>query len=60
MNEPIQITDASGYIVDKAVRDAYERICGAEVRWSAVDRTRSAEAFLGLVERYAAKGARLV
>jgi len=56
--EPITITNKSGYIVDRAVRDAYDRII-SHARWS-VNTERSAEAFLRLVERYAARGIHLV
>jgi hypothetical protein len=57
----VQITDESGYITDRAVRKAYERICDAPA-WPRCkhEQVRSAEAFLKLVERYAARGIRLI
>jgi hypothetical protein len=58
MSDPIKITDESGYIVDRAVREAYDRII-THARWSS-DTERSAEAFLRLIERYAAKGVHLI
>lgn len=54
----IKITDEHGYIVDRAVREAYERICDAP--GNALNGGRAAEAFLKLVERYAARGVRLL
>jgi hypothetical protein len=54
----IKITNDDGYIVDRATREAYDRLI-AKARWSATSE-RSAEAFLRLVERYAARGIRLV
>lgn len=55
---PIKITDDRGFIVDRAVREAYDRISHANRM--AFDGNRSAEAFLRLVERYAAHGVRLI
>lgn len=52
----IQITDASGYIVDDEVRAAYDRI----ISQPGFNGERAAEAFLRLVERYAARGIRLI
>ncbi len=54
---PIQITDAQGYITDRAVREAYDRIIS---RGDMLSREIRAEAFLRLIERYAAKGVRLI
>jgi hypothetical protein len=54
---PTKITDERGYIVDRATREAYDRIISAPLQPAA---QRSAEAFLRLVERYAAKGVRLL
>jgi hypothetical protein len=54
--EPIQITDQHGYITDCAVRKAYDRI----ISQPGFSGERSAEAFLRLVERYAARGIRLI
>ncbi len=51
--EPIKITDSNGFIVDKNVRQAYDRII-------VNSGTRAAEAFLRLIERYATKGIRLM
>lgn len=56
----IEITDKSGYIVDGPTRRAYDRICDAPGCNSSATRIESAEAFLRLVERYAAKGVRLI
>jgi hypothetical protein len=56
---PIQITDEHGYITDRAVREAYDRIISRSgAQWSSAE--TSAEAFLRLVERYAARGIRLI
>jgi len=55
---PIRITDERGYITDRAVREAYDRI--SEANRMAHDGNASAEAFLRLVERYAARGIRLI
>ena len=55
---PIKITDESGYIVDRAVREAYGRII--DRNRANYDEGRSAEAFLKLIERYAAQGIRLI
>lgn len=52
----IQITDKYGYITDRAVREAYDRI----ISQPGFSGERSAEAFLRLIERYAAKGRRLI
>ena len=52
----IQITDEHGFITDRAVRYAYDRI----ISQPGFHGERSAEAFLRLVERYAAKGVRLI
>jgi len=56
--EPIQITDARGYIVDRATREAYDRIFDANRGRG--DPLRTAEAFLRLVERFAARGRRVL
>jgi len=56
--EPIQITDARGYIVDRAIREAYDRIFDANRGRG--DPLRTAEAFLRLVERFAARGRRVL
>lgn len=56
--DPIIITNKSGYIVDRAVREAYDRI--SEANRMAHNGNASAEAFLRLVERYAARGIRLI
>ena len=53
----IKITDKYGRIIDRAVLEAYERI---QTRNERLVADRAAEAFLRLVERYAAKGVRLV
>ena len=55
----IQITDKYGYITDRAVREAYERIVDRHSKWSD-EGIRAAEAFLRLIERYAARGVRLI
>lgn len=52
----IEITDEYGFITDRAVRKAYDRI----ISRPGFSGERSAEAFLRLVERYAAKGIRLI
>ena len=52
----VKITNESGYIVDRCVRDSYDRI----ISRGGLSGLRSAEAFLRLVERYAARGVRLV
>ena len=51
--EPIKITDSNGFIVDKKVREAYDRII-------VNSGTRAAEAFLRLIERHAANGIRIM
>ena len=53
----MKMTDASGYITDDAVREAYDRII---TRNHFTHAERTAEAFLRLVERYAARGVRLI
>ncbi len=53
----IQITDQYGYITDRATREAYDRIISRNVLSGS---ERSAEAFLRLIERYAARGIRLI
>jgi len=52
----IKITDEHGYIVDRATREAYDRI----ISRPGYAGERSAEAFLRLIERYAARGIRLL
>jgi len=51
--KPFKVTNTSGYITNRHVRDAYDRIS------SRLFGGESAEAFLRLVERYAARGIRL-
>ena len=53
----IKITDETGYIVDRATREAYDRIISRGIYNGSEQR---AEAFLKLIERYAAKGRRLL
>lgn len=53
------ITDNQGYIVNRAVREAYDRIVSRHSQWSDSG-IRAAEAFLRLVERYAARGIHLI
>jgi hypothetical protein len=52
----IQITDQHGYITDRAVREAYDRI----ICQPGFNGERAAEAFLRLAERLAARGKRLI
>ena len=55
----IEITDSRGYIVDRATREAFDRIVDAHSMWSDSG-IIAAEAFLKLVQRYAARGIRLL
>ena len=55
----IVITDTTGYIVDRATREAFDRIVDRHSKWS-TDGITAAEAFLKLVERYAARGIRIL
>ncbi len=52
----IKITDQYGYITDRAVREAYDRI----ISQPGFNGERAAEAFLRLIERYAARGVHLI
>jgi hypothetical protein len=52
-DKPFRVTDSSGYITNKYVRRAYDRIS------SRLFGLEPAEAFLRLVERYAARGIHL-
>lgn len=55
----IKITDKTGYITDRATREAFDRIIDAHSMW--IDSgIIAAEAFLKLIERYAARGERLL
>jgi hypothetical protein len=52
----LEITDNRGFITDRAIRKAYDRI----ISQPGFGGERSAEAFLRLIERYAARGVRLI
>jgi hypothetical protein len=56
-DKPFEVTDDYGYITDDATRAAYDRIIS---RNHFLHAERTAEAFLRLVKRYAAKGIRII